>query len=124
MGFLYNTADPILYTLLHEFAKENKKHQTEAESFLWQQIRASRLGVRFKRQHVIDRFIADFVCLEHKLIIEVDGGYHSMPEQVDADEARSEVLNHYGFRILRFKNEEIIGNIDVVLKSIKDHINE
>ena len=65
-------------------------------------------------------FIVDFVCLEQSLIIEVDGGYHSEPQQIEDDLFRTEKLNKYGFTVLRFKNEQITDNIDEVMKEIKN----
>lgn len=114
----YNTADPIQYNLLHSFAVENKKHQTEAESFLWQHIKSNRLGKKFNRQHVIDKYIVDFVCLESKLVIEVDGGYHSQEEQIELDEQRTERLQELGFTVIRFDNDKIISDIVNVIQII------
>lgn len=113
----YNTADPILYGLLHSYAVENKKYQTEAERFLWERIRSKRLGKKFNRQHIIDQYIVDFVCLESKLVIEVDGGYHSQDEQIIKDNKRSERLEQLGFTVIRFENDKIMDNIvEVILK--------
>lgn len=122
MAFQYNTADPILYPLLKEFAHENKRHMTEAESMLWEFLRAGRLGARFKRQHIILGFIVDFVCLESKLVIEVDGGYHSEFEQIQKDEHRTEKIEALGYRVIRFTNEEVMEDISKVLKIIRDNI--
>ena len=71
----FQTASPDRYELLKAFARENRNNQTDAEKCLWQQLRSGELGVKFKRQHIIDDFIADLVCLEKMLIIEVDGAY-------------------------------------------------
>lgn len=114
----YNVADPILYSLLHEFAKENKKYPTEAESLLWERIRANRLGKKFNRQHIIGQYIVDFVCLEAKLIIEVDGGYHAEYAQIQKDENRTAELEKQGFSVIRFENEDIIHRMDLVVKDI------
>ena len=115
----YNYADPIYYPLLHQFAIENKKHQTEAEQILWHRLKASQLGVKFNRQHIIGKYIADFVCLDRKLVIEVDGAYHSQEEQLLWDENRDELLKSNGFKILRFTNDEVLFNIDSVLDKIR-----
>ena len=115
----YNYADPIYYPLLHQFAIENKKHQTEAEQILWHRLKASQLGVKFNRQHIIGKYIADFVCLDKKLVIEVDGAYHSQEEQLLWDENRDELLKSNGFKILRFTNDEVLFNIDSVLDKIR-----
>ena len=123
MDYVYNTADPVLYSMLHEWAKENRKYQkTEAERFLWDRLRGNRLGKKFNRQHVIGQYIVDFVCLEEKLVIEVDGGYHCQPEQELLDEKRTERLNDMGFTVIRFDNETIIEKIDDVIKVICRYI--
>ena len=64
-------------------------------------------------------FIVDFVCLSKKLIIEVDGGYHDTPIQKEADELRTKILNEFGYKVIRFKNEDVIGNIEKVLIKIE-----
>ena len=82
------------------------------------------LGVKFKRQLVIKNYIADFVCLERMLVIEVDGGYHYRPEQMECDAYRTEELEKLGFRVLRFRNESIIMEIENVLKIIQECLDE
>lgn len=91
------TADPILYGLLKEYARKNRNNPTLAESTLWEFLRADALGYTFKCQHIIGPFIADFVCLEKNLVIELDGGYHNVPEQHISDEQRTDWLNAHGF---------------------------
>ena len=118
----YRTADPFKYSLLKEFARENRKNPTEAESILWQFLRDKQLGTTFKRQHIIDNYIADFISLRQKLIIEVDGGYHCLPDQILSDEERTEILNHWGYHLIRFTNEEVLSDIDKVLEKIKEEI--
>ena len=120
----YNTAAPDRYALLKEFAHKNKQFATEAESLLWEHIRARRLAVKFNRQHIIGDYIVDFVCIEKKLVVEVDGGYHSEYEQIEKDEHRTERLNRMGFNVIRFSNEEILGNIFGVINKIKNKLNE
>ena len=115
----YNTASPDRYLLLKDFAIKNKQFPTEAEMLLWQHIRAGRLSVKFNRQYIIGDYIVDFVCIEKKLVIEVDGGYHSEYEQIEKDEFRTERLNAMGFTVIRFSNEEVIGNILGVINKIK-----
>ena len=122
-GF-FNTASPDRYVLLKEFAHKNKQFATEAESLLWEYIRAKQLAVKFNRQHIIGDYIVDFVCIEKKLVVEVDGGYHSEYEQIKKDELRTEHLNGMGYNVIRFSNEEILGNILEVVNKIKDKINE
>ena len=114
----YNTASPDRYLLLKDFAIKNKQFPTEAEMLLWQHIRAGRLSVKYNRQHIIGDYIVDFVCIEKKLVIEVDGGYHSEYEQMEKDEFTTERLNAMGFTVIRFSNEEVIGNILGVINKI------
>lgn len=116
----FKTADPILYGLLRDFAKENRNNPTIAEKALWQQLRGKQLEqYKFRRQHIIDRFIADFICFEKRLIIEIDGGYHQLPDQKISDEIRTQILKELGFEVIRFTNEEVLGNIDVTVEKIK-----
>ena len=111
-----------MYDLLKEFAKENRKNPTEAESILWNCVKARQLGLPFRRQHIIGEFIADFVCLPAMLVIELDGGYHQLPEQQVSDEQRQQWLESNGFKVIRFTNEEIIGDIDKVIRIIKRNL--
>ena len=120
----YNTASPDRYVLLKEFAHKNKQFATEAESLLWEHIRAKRLAVKFNRQHIIGDYIVDFVCIEKKLVIEVDGGYHSEYEQIEKDEFRTERLKELGFSVIRFTNEEVIKDIWGTINKIKSILNE
>ena len=122
MNYDYQTADPALYHILREHAAYNRSHPTEAEALLWEFLNADGLGVTFKRQHIIGDYIADFVCLTSKLIVELDGGYHQLEQQQISDEQRTEWLESRGFRIIRFSNEELFNNVDRVLDTIKDHL--
>ena len=115
----FQTASPDRYDLLKTFARENRNNQTHAEKCLWQQLREETFGVKFKRQHIIYDFIADFVCLEKKLIIEVDGAYHFTEVQMEYDVYRTEELERFGFRVLRFTNEEVINETMKVITIIK-----
>ena len=118
----YMTADTINYHLLKDFARENRYHPTEAESILWNYLKGYSLHYPFRRQYIIGNFIADFACLPKKLVIELDGGYHQLPEQQVSDEERAQWLEEQGFRVIRFKNEEVIGNIEGVLLTIKKYL--
>ena len=107
--------------LLIEKAKENRNNPTEAEAALWSQLRNKQLdGYKFRQQHLIDDFIVDFVCLSKKLVIEVDGGIHE--ETKEYDEHRTAILAEKGFKVLRFKNEEVLGSIDNVVNKINDEL--
>ena len=118
----FKTAHPFNYEILKENAKENRKHQTEAEAALWEVLRANQLGEKFRRQHIIGDFIVDFVALNSKLIIEVDGAYHNDAEQMEADKLRSEFLNEAGFKVLRFTNEQVLQDTDNTIKEIKANL--
>jgi isoleucyl-tRNA synthetase len=115
----YQTARASMHGLLKELADQKRKNQTVAEPALWEQLRGKKLeNYRFMRQHLIDEFIVDFVCLEKQVIIEVDGGYHNDTELQKADNSRTEILESLGYRVLRFTNDQVIGNIDYVLNRI------
>ncbi|MDC9721327.1 MAG: DUF559 domain-containing protein [Urechidicola sp.] len=116
----YMTAKPSLYPLLKELQIERKKQTTQAEQIFWEYVKTKKLGYKFRRQHIISDFIVDFVVLSRQLIIEIDGEYHFIKEQKEADALRTEILNDYGFIVIRFTNQEVIGDIDAVLKKIED----
>ena len=98
-------------------ARELRKEMTPAERILWGQLRNRQLeGLKFRRQHPLGRFIVDFCCAEHRLIVEVDGAVHR--GQQDRDEARTKVLREYGYEVLRFSNEAVLGDVDAVLEAI------
>jgi len=118
----FKTAHPFNYELLKEMAKENRKHATQAEAALWEALRGSNLGEKFRRQHIIGDFIVDFVSLSVKLVIEVDGGYHNDSEQKKADELRTEFLEKAGFKVLRFTNEQVLQDTDKTIEEIKANL--
>ena len=118
MAYDYDTSDPSYYGFLKVYASENKKYQTEAERMLWLHLRGNKLGLHFRRQHIIGCYIADFVCLKKKIIIEVDGGYHSQYAQAIKDYYRTEKLESLGFKVLRFRHEDIYSNIVFFLDQI------
>ena len=115
----FKTADPLIYELLKENAQRLRNNPTEAEEALWKYLRDEQLGTKFRRQHIINDSIADFVSLETKLIIEVDGGYHNDPEQREADDMRDKLLKSYGFTTLRVTNEEVLCDTDNTVARIK-----
>lgn len=119
----FKTAYPDRYSLTKAFSRENRKFMTDAETLLWDYIRNGALGVKFRRQHIIGDYIADFACLSEMLIIELDGGYHNTEEQKEADMVRDAWLTKMGYKVLRFTNEELFGSIDNVIKEIKNNIN-
>lgn len=122
MSYEYQTADPTLYPLLRDYARKNRNNPTEAESLLWDYLKADGLGVTFKRQHIIGDYIADFVCISSKLIVELDGGYHQLPQQQINDSQRTEWLESRGYKVLRFTNEELFNGIDNILDIINENL--
>ena len=99
-------------------AKSLRSNQTEAEARLWYHLRAHRfMGLKFKRQKPVGRYIADFVCCERRLIIELDGGQHS--EQVTYDQRRDTWLRSRGYTVLRFWNNNVMQQLEGVLEQIR-----
>jgi adenine-specific DNA-methyltransferase len=102
---------------MRDRARQLRKEQTPAEARLWRQLRDRQFtGFKFRRQRVIGPYIADFVCLEQYLIIELDGGQHQ--EQRAYDERRTLFLETEGFRVLRFWNHQVLGESQAVLGAI------
>ncbi|WP_405384495.1 leucine--tRNA ligase [Maribacter sp. LLG6340-A2] len=108
--------------LLLERAKEMRNNPTAAESVLWESLKSKKLGFKFRQQHLIGDFIVDFVCLSKKLIVEVDGEIHET--QKEADLNRTQVLNSLGYKVIRFKNEKVIGDINAVLEEIETNLKQ
>ena len=105
---------------LFEFSRELRKRSTEVEEILWQFLRnKNHNGLKFRRQHPLKDYIADFYCHELKLVIEVDGGIHNQNEIINNDNARTAVLNELGINVIRFTNAEVLNNLPEVLKQIK-----
>ena len=108
---------------MKSLARKLRRQSTDAERLLWRHLRAHRMaGYKFKRQVVIEPYVVDFVCLEAKLIIEAVGGQHL--EQARQDLARSQFLVSLGYRVIRFWNHEILGDIHAVLEQIHRHLIE
>ncbi len=103
-----------------ENAKNMRKEPTQAENVLWEALRNKNIGFKFRRQHPVENYIADFICLDVWIIIEIDGGYHASDEQKKADDARDSYLKETGFTTLRFTNEQVLNNLDHVLNQIKE----
>ena len=118
------TTDGTTYQLLLEKAQKMRNNPTEAESLLWQYLRRNGLKEHFRQQHPICGYIPDFVCLRLRLIIEIDGGYHSEGEQQEQDKIRQDYLEKEGFSFLRFTNEEVLYDTDETIGIIKDTIEE
>jgi very-short-patch-repair endonuclease len=101
-------------------AKSLRHEMTEAEKVLWEALRNKKLNnAKFRRQHPIKQFIADFYCHEAKLVIEVDGGIHNLNTVSERDEGRTQELNRMGIKVIRFSNEEITTALDRVLEEIR-----
>ncbi|EHQ25252.1 leucine--tRNA ligase [Mucilaginibacter paludis] len=121
-SFGYETADKNLWEILKANSRSNRQNLTEAENILWQLLRNNQSGYKIRRQHPIDGYIADFVCLGKGLVIEVDGGYHI--ETQEQDELRTKVLNDWGFDVIRFSNNEVLSNPEDVVKAIKTKLDK
>ncbi len=111
-------ADPMVYGKLKDFALTHRRNETIAESVLWDKLRNKKEGYKFRRQHIIGQFIADFVALKKGLVIEVDGNYHQLPENKISDSERTKLLNNSGFEVLRFTNDEVLYQLNDVLQKI------
>jgi very-short-patch-repair endonuclease len=108
-----------MQSLLQQRARQLRKEMTEAERKLWNRLRRQQLGgLRFRRQVPFDKYIVDFACFEVKIIIELDGSQHAI--QVAYDEQRTKFLQSFGYKVLRFWNNEILGDIENVLQTIWD----
>jgi very-short-patch-repair endonuclease len=95
-----------------------RENQTRAEQILWQRLRLKRVGnLRFRRQYRIGSYIVDFVCLQARLIVEIDGESHNMT--IDRDQRRQEWLESQGFRIIRFMNSDVRANLEGVVQAIE-----
>jgi very-short-patch-repair endonuclease len=121
----YWEADVTVYKELKTFMLENRKNPTKAEKVLWQKLRGNQLdGYSFRRQHIVGRFIADFVCLAKKLIIEIDGLQHGLPENRATDSNRTLWLQMKGYEVMRFTNDDVLLQTNVVLQRISQKLRE
>jgi very-short-patch-repair endonuclease len=102
----------------HGTARRLRREQTPAEQVLWRHLRTKRMcNIKFRRQHPIGCYFVDFCSIQQKLIVEVDGGQHA--DQSAEDEVRSSFLKSYGYRVLRFWNDQVLENTDEVLAEIE-----
>ena len=107
---------------MNKLARALRRQMTEAEKAMWSRLRDRRLdGVKFKRQKPIAGYIVDFVALDLKLIVEIDGGQHA--ERAAEDAARTKVLEESGYHVVRFWNHDVLGNIDGVLEALVQELN-
>jgi len=110
---------------LTPLARTLRRNANGAERRLWQGLRREQVaGFRFRRQVILDGFIADFACLDARILVEVDGATHSTDEQIARDALRSAALAAEGFDILRFTNEDVYVNLDGVLETIRMRLME
>ncbi|MHA4737829.1 endonuclease domain-containing protein [Dyadobacter sp. MSC1_007] len=117
---MHQGAAPILFARARQF----RENPTKAEQHLWEQLSNKKLGVKFRRQHPLHLFIVDFYCHELKLVIEVDGGIHLVPENASYDQMRSELIGEFGIKVIRFRNEEVLFQTEKVLAAIREVIAE
>ncbi|MDQ3683124.1 MAG: dihydropteroate synthase, partial [Bacteroidota bacterium] len=123
-GKYFQTADPHIYSLLKTYVQNHRNNPTQAEEKLWHLLKNKQLeGFKFRRQHIIGSFIADFVCLSQQLIIEVDGLIHQLPENELSDIDRTEWLEANGWKLIRFTNENVLNNEEETLNKILSAIN-
>lgn len=118
----YVTANPLSYGIIKAFREELKNNPTPAEKILWGYLRNKKTGYKIRRQHVIDDFITDFVCLVKKVVIEIDGKIHLSYKEYD--ELRTFRLNQKGYEVIRFTNEEVYSNPELVAQKIKQKLDE
>lgn len=119
-NFAWTMTDSNKYKILKELAVSFRKNKTKSEAVLWNRINNNQLNFHFRQQHIINNFIVDFVCLEKRLIIEIDGKIHEY--QKESDEERGKILESFGFNILRFKNEDVLEDVDKVLNKINEKL--
>ncbi|MBD3748736.1 MAG: DUF559 domain-containing protein [Sphingobacteriales bacterium] len=119
-GVGYITANPLNYKFIKEMRDVLKENPTEAEKVMWEYLRNSKTGHKIRRQHIVDDFITDFVCLSKKLVIEIDGKIHDHQKEYDA--LRTKRLNVLGFEVIRFTNEEVFANPELVTSKIKEKL--
>ena len=117
------TANPYSYGLLKQYAFDMRNKPTAAEKMLWNVLSNKGIdGYKFRRQHIIGDYIADFICLKLHLIIEVDGSIHQLPENQISDAERTKWLLAEGYRVIRFTNDEVLYNIENVIERISANL--
>ena len=104
-------------------ARTLRRQMTDAEIILWSSLRRNKMhGRKFRRQHPIGPYFADFACVSLGLVIELDGATHSSAEEIAHDLKRERILRHHGFRVLRFRNDAIYRNLSAVLRTISSEM--
>ena len=99
-----------------------RNNMTDAEIVLWSRLKNKQLGFKFRRQHGIGHYIVDFYCPEMKLVVEVDGSHHNKKDYKEYDQGRDQELGNLGLTVLRFRNQEILGDIKGVIREILNQI--
>src|SRR3989338_7009418 len=117
----YYTTDAKLWRVLQDKALEMRKNPTDGEKIIWEILRRDAKEYHFRRQHIIGRFIVDFVCLEKGLVVEIDGDIHD--HRKEEDKERTKMLEQMGFEVVRFTNDEVIKKPENVFKKIIEKIN-
>lgn len=111
---LFGNASPEIF----KRAKELRNKMTDAEMVLWMYLRKGVNGCKFRRQHPIDCYVVDFYCHKKKLVIEVDGSIHNDPIVTLEDQLRQQSLLDWGYKILRFTNQQVLKKVESVLEEI------
>ncbi len=125
VGFGYEMADPVVYGLLKEHALKHRNEPIEAEALLWDLLKSKQFeGFKFRRQHIIGTYITDIVCLDRRLVVEIDGLIHQLPENKESDEVRTSWLEEKGFKVIRFTNDEVIEQTSKVLETLSNELNK
>jgi very-short-patch-repair endonuclease len=106
------------------FARRLRKSMTRAEVLLWSSLRRDSFGFRFRKQHPVGPYVADFACVEAKLIVEVDGATHGTDEEIAYDMRRTQRLEAAGWRVVRVWNGDVTGNLAGVLDQISAALDE
>lgn len=107
------------------FARHLRKNPTLAERELWRALRGGAIdGLKFRRQHPIDRYVTDFACVALKLVVEVDGGVHDDDDQALHDVGRTAVIERLGWQVLRVTNADVLANLDGVVARIRDTVRQ
>lgn len=108
---------------MYEIARKLRKNRTKEEAILWKLLRNRQfMGLKFKRQFPIGNYVVDFVCEEKKLVIEIDGGQHNVPENMSEDQLRTEFIESKGYKVLRFWNNDINLNINGVYETLQNAV--
>ncbi|OCL27590.1 hypothetical protein U472_03285 [Orenia metallireducens] len=102
-----------------------RQKETEAEKITWNRLRGRKfMELKFRRQYSIGEYIVDFYCPELNLVVEIDGLIHFRKENREYDKVRTEFINSLGIKVVRFRNKEVLEDIDTVLAKLKDYISD